>query len=370
VREASQEVHAKASRAAPAPSVARFRHDARVRRLRDRTAALVCGLVLLLSLATVYDQYRGLSAISDDQNPRHFVQFAQPARVDRILRGEGGDPWQYRVASEWLAKESERAAKLLGFRDTATVGLLTFRVLQNIAIFALAWLLYRRFGLSRAAAAIGLALVAYAMTQSLYNVGLAFDTYGDLIVYLAAGVLIIDRRYAWIVPLTIVGAINRETCALVPVMLLATALRLGVRTDEGRRAALLGLASLMAFGVTLATVRLVVGPGDLIIPYGHHHGWDLFKFNVTRGITWDNVFRTLTIVPLVALWQYPRWPPALRTFALAVVPVWVVVHLFAAVIAETRLLLVPYVLVFVPGALMAFTERKKEGMRHPAVVSD
>jgi hypothetical protein len=242
-------------------------------------------------------------------------------------------------------------------------------VLQNVAIFGLAWLFYRRLGLGPPAAALGLVLIAYAMTQALYNVGLAFDTYSDVVVYLAAAVLILDRRYAWIVPLTVVGALNRETCALVPVMLLATGVRLGVRSEEGRRAALVGLAALAAFGVTIAAVRIAVGPGKLILPYGHHPGWDLFEFNVTRGLTWDFVFRTVTVVPLVALWHYRRWPAALRSFALAVVPVWVAVHLFAAVIAETRLLLVPYALVLVPGALMAFGAPAAAGPRHPAVES-
>jgi hypothetical protein len=331
-----------------------------VRHARHRTTALVCGLVLLLAVATVYSQFRGLAGISDDGNARHFVQFAQPARVDRILRGEGGDPWQFRVASEWLAKESERAAKAVGFGDPATFGLLGFRVLQNVVIFALAWLLYRRFGLTRAAAALGLALLAYAMTRSGYHAGLTFDTYGDLAVYLAAGVLILDRRYAWIVPLTIVGAINRETCGLVPLMLAATGLRLGRRTPEGRRALLLGLAALAAFAVTVAAVRVVVGPGHLIIPYGKHHGFELFGYNVGRGVTWQNIFETVTIVPMIALYRVREWPPALRTFALAVVPIWLVVHLFGAVLAETRLLLVPYALVAIPGALIGLNLARKE----------
>ena len=334
--------------------------------MRDRTAAALCALVVLLALGTVYAQYRGLEDISDDGNARHFVQFAQPARVDRILRGDGGDPWQYRVASEWLAKESERVAKTLGFTDPATVGLLGFRVLQNVAIFALAWLLYRRLGLGRRAAAVGLALLAAALTQAGYNAGLTFDTYGDLIVYLAAAILIIDGRYAWIVPLTIIGAVNRETCGLVPLMLIATGLRLGRRTPEGRRAIVFGLASLAAFAATVAIVRAVVGPGDLIIPYGKHHGFELLWFNVGRALTWDHVFRTVTIVPLLALWQLRRWPHALKSFALAIVPLWLGIHLFTAVLAETRLLLVPYALVAIPGALVGLRSAQEPASEHNA----
>jgi hypothetical protein len=344
------------------------RHDARVRRVRVRSAALVCGLVLLLSLATLYDQYRGFSAIQPG-NPHAFVREAQQLRNLQILRGEGGDPWQYRVGSEFLANQSVRLAGTLGFEDRWTVGLLGFRMLQNIAIFALAWLLYRRLGLGPGAAAVGLALIAYAMTQALYNAGLSFDTYGDLVAYLAAGVLILDRRYAWVVPLTVLAAISRETSGLIPLMLIATGLRIGPRAGEGRRALLLGVGALVAFGATVAVVRGVVGPGDLIRPYGKHQGWDLFEYNVTRAITWDLVFRTVTVVPLIALWQLRRWPLALRSFALAVVPIWIVAHLFLAVIAETRLLLVPFALVAVPGALMAFRSAPEAASRHLAASS-
>lgn len=330
---------------------------------------LLGALVLLLAVGTVYVQFRDLAQVSDDGNARHFVQFAEPARVDRILRGEGGDPWQYRVASVWLAKESERAAKALGFSDPATVGLLGFRVLQNLAIFALAWILYRRLGLGRRAAAVGLALLAAALSQAGFNAGMSFDTYTDLVVYLAAAILILDRRYAWIVPLTILGAVNRETCGLVPLMLMAVGLSLGRRTPEGRRALLLGLASLVAFAATVAIVRAVVGPGDLIIPYGKHHGFELFWFNVGRGVTWEHVFETVTVVPLIALWQLPRWPAALKAFGLAIVPVWLVVHAFGAVLVETRLLLVPYALIAIPGALAGLDSARKEVSTRYAGVS-
>ena len=59
------------------------------------------------------------------------------------------------------------------------------------------------------------------------------------------------------------------------------------------------------------------------------------------------------MLPLLAAVAYPRWPRELRALALAIVPVWVGVHFVTALPAETRLMLVPYVLVVVPGALAA-----------------
>ena len=43
----------------------------------------------------------------------------------------------------------------------------------------------------------------------------------------------------------------------------------------------------------------------------------------------------------------------LRVGLWTIVPLWLVVHSLAAVLAEARLLLVPQALVFIPGALFA-----------------
>jgi hypothetical protein len=252
--------------------------------------------------------------------------------------------------SEWGAEGFFQVAKSLGFSQPAVVGFLGFRLFQNILIFGLAWLMLRRFGFDRYTSAFGLGLIAWAMTQSLFNAALSFNTYGDLVFYLAAGVLILDRRYAWILPLTILAAINRETSGLIPVMLLAVAVAHGPGTDEGRRALRIGVASLVAFGATYGIVRLAVGPAFFIEAQGHSPGIEMLRYNA-HAATLDFLFQTLNILPLLALVAVRRWPVELKAFALAIVPVWLVAHTFAAVLAESRLMLVPLAVVFVPGAL-------------------
>ena len=326
-------------------------------RLTERTVLLVAALVVVLSLATVYAQYRALIDISPGDSPRSFVAGPQVDRNEQALHGEGGDPWQFRVGSEVLAKGARNVAHAVGVGDPDVAGLLGFRVLQNIVIFALAWLLYRRLGATAHLAALGLCLVAWAMSQAFFNSGLSFDTYGDLIAYLGAALLILDRRYAWIVPLTVVAALNRETSGLIPLMLLATGLTVGRRTPEGRRALAIGGVALVAFAVTTVALRAIVGPGDVIHPHGKQIGWELFELNVGRGVTWDKLFQTVTIVPVLAAAAWRHWQPALRAFCVAIVPLWVAVHLVAAVLAETRLILVPYVVVLVPGVLAGLGAR-------------
>jgi hypothetical protein len=170
-------------------------------------------------------------------------------------------------------------------------------------------------------------------------------------------VLILDRRYAWIVPLSILAGLNRETGGLIPVMLIAVGIAYGLRNPGGRRAVKTGALALAAFAATYAIVRLAVGPSYYILGAGHHPGFDMLGYNLGRGITYDFVFQTVNVVPLLAVLSWRRWPVELKAFGIAVVPAWIVIHLFTAVLSETRLLLVPFALVLVPGALLALRER-------------
>jgi hypothetical protein len=268
------------------------------------------------------------------------------------------DPWVYRILSEWAADPFLKLAHALGFKHWPAVGFVTFRVIQNIVIFSAFWVLLRRFGFGSRVAALGMALLAFAMTQALHDTGLALNTYTDLAVYLVAALLILDRRYEWVVPLMVVGALNRETSGLIPIMLLAVGMMHGLRTELGRRALRAGIAALAVYAVITVALRLVIGSAPLFKPMGLSPGGAYAEFNLRSGLTWEYLARTLTIVPFVALAGVRRWPSELKAFALAIVPAWFVIHLFASILAESRLVLVPYAVVFVPGALVAIARRR------------
>jgi hypothetical protein len=316
--------------------------------------ALTAALVLGLTAATVFVQYRGLRLEGlPGLGPDELLKQWEVVRHRGVLEDTVGDPWNYRLLSEWGAELFYDGARELGSDRPEKTGFLAFRVVQNIAIFWLAWLLLRRLEFTRSAAALGLGLIAWAMTQSLHDTGLSFNTYTEIAAYLAAGVLVLDRRWAWLVPLCALAALNRETSGLIPVMAFAVAAVDGLRTPAGRRGAIHAAAALAAFVAVVAAVRIGRGPAELIEVHGQRPGTGMFYFNLDRGVTWEMAFRTLNIVPFVALAGLARWPRELKAIGLAVIPVWVVVHAFGSVLAESRLLLVPYALVLVPGALFA-----------------
>ncbi|HEX8745345.1 MAG TPA: hypothetical protein VF712_19625 [Thermoleophilaceae bacterium] len=316
-------------------------------------------LVVALAVATVYVQYRGLLVDSGGRDPQQFIEVDLRERHDAILDGTQGDPWRFRLLSEWGAEGALRVADAVGFSKPAVVGFLGFRLLQNLAIFALMWLLLRRLGIGWYESLFGLGLLAWAFTQALFHQAMSFNTYGDVLFYLAAAVLILDRRWWWIPPLTVAAAVNRETSGLIPLMLMAMAWPLGRRSEEGRRALRIGAVALVAFAVTYGIVRLAVGSAFLIKANGRDPGLELLEYNVGRGQTWDFVFQTLNILPLLALIAWRRWPRELQAFGVAVVPAWLAIHLLSSVLAESRLLLVPLALVFIPGALAGLATRER-----------
>jgi hypothetical protein len=323
----------------------------------DRHRLVAPALIVLLALATVYVQYRGLLEDSAGRDPKQFIEVDLRERHDAVLDGTVGDPWRYRLLSDWGAEGALRTADALGFSQPAVVGFLGFRVLQNLAIFALMWLFLRRLGFGWYERLFGLGLLAWGFTQALFHQAMSFNTYGDIAFYLAAALLILHRRWWWVVPLAVVAAINRETSGLIPVMLMAMAWPLGWRSEEGRRALRIGAVALVAFGATYGIVRLAVGPSFFIVPNGQDPGAELFEYNVARGMTWDFVFQTLNILPLLALLAWRRWSPELKAFGMAIAPAWIAIHVFTSVLAESRLLLVPLALVFIPGALAGLTTR-------------
>jgi hypothetical protein len=322
-----------------------------VQRFSRRHERLVlAAFVALLTLLTVWFQFQGLRNYQH-RSPAGWVQIEQLDANRHVLDGTVGDPWRYRLLSEWLADGAIDSLRALGVGHPVLLGFLGVRVAQNAAIFLLAWALYRLLGLGRRRAAFGVALVAWGMSQSLFEASLAFNTYSDVVFYLAAAVLLLRGTLAWIVPLSALAALNRETAGLIPFMTMAMARPWGGRSPAGRRALGVGALSLVVFAITYGSVRWAVGPADLILPHGHHPGTDMLTYNVARTVTWENVLRLVNITPLLALLALRSWPAELRAIGVAVVPAWIVIHLLGGVLAEARLLLVPYALVLVPGAL-------------------
>jgi hypothetical protein len=72
------------------------------------------------------------------------------------------------------------------------------------------------------------------------------------------------------------------------------------------------------------------------------------------------LFQTLGFLPVLGIMTYRYWMPFVRIGFLLLVPVWVLVHAFSSIWAETRLFLVLLAMVFIPAVLPVLDRRLQE----------
>jgi hypothetical protein len=60
---------------------------------------------------------------------------------------------------------------------------------------------------------------------------------------------------------------------------------------------------------------------------------------------------TFSIIPLIILYKFRRFPYRLQSWFIAIVPIWFTVHWLTVVTYQTRLFLVPFIIIFMPMML-------------------
>ncbi len=309
--------------------------------------AFVAICLVLFSVLTVYLQVMSL------EKPflYYLEQGLQIQRHTAVLEGTAPNPWQYRVLADTLVESAIQLFKNLDIPRPVASAFVSFRFLQNILIFWLAYLYYRKLNLSAAYALVGLSLLAWGMTYAYYDSDLQFNTYFDIVFYLLAGLLVLFDKPVWLIPLMLLAALNRETSGLIPFMALVLVIPWKAENKKRKTTVIIAAVSLAIFATIFIGLRLMYPHQEMSMPYGHRMGFDLLRYNLFRAITWSQLFATLSIVPALALLAYKKWPWALRIFFWVVIPVWFLIHPFTSVMAETRVFLVPQALIFIPGVL-------------------
>lgn len=205
-----------------------------------RPAPIVAAVCVVLAALTLFIQAERLGW-------RYIDQGKQARMLRAILNERAGDPWQYRVLSAFMAKGL--ATTLVAFDVPHPIGTANtlLRFVQNVAIFALAASLCAALGASPQAVIAALCLLAWSMTQALYDSDLQPSTYMDVAFYLLGTQLVLTRRLRLFPLVVLLAALNRETSALLPVGLLATCVTDHWTPAQRKTAVVVGLVSLAVF---------------------------------------------------------------------------------------------------------------------------
>jgi len=312
----------------------------------------------LITLAA-QEQALGLPYIEGVQLQRHYA----------VLNDTAKNPWNYRVFSEWVLEPVLRASAALRLPRSVSCAFLFVRAVQNLLIFFIAWVFYRSCGLSQQRSLLGLIILSSTFTQVFYNADLSVNTYFDLLFFLVAGWLIVREKYEWIVPISVMAALNRETGIYIPVMAASSLLFVDGRRQKGaKRQAIAAMIGACLFVGVFVALRLTLHKSaGWQSDWGNQPGLQtlLMNFKDIRGVI-IGVALTLSVLPLLALVRFRSLPRLFQAWYLLMVPFWIAIHFIMVYANETRYYLVPIALVLIPAAIWPMSVKETveaEGLR-------
>ncbi len=289
------------------------------------------------------------------------------------------NPWQYRILSTYLLEgfiQLFRIISLPQYIAEIDIPQLDVNLSQHLPYIVLKWIVlytvfwaadryYQAIGLEHPFLRLaGIWLLAFVMYPAQFSAGLSLDIYIEVIFYLWAGWLIMHDRYVYIIPLTILAAFNRESSGFIPLML---GLYIVMNTGSDinlfsikRQHTVFYLSRLSPFLISVACyVAIFVGlryyfgyPSPRSV-YGNVHFSDYLLWNISQPTTYIQLLRSFTLLPVIAIFTFRKWPSTIKAWSWMLIPAWVILHLSFAVARETRLFLVPLSLLVIPGSSIA-----------------
>jgi hypothetical protein len=184
------------------------------------------------------------------------------------------------------------------------------------------------------------------------------NTYGDVLFYSLALLFWSKRVSPWFfVPLMLFAAANRETCMMI--LVFAFFPEPGHwRTARSRLVPI--TAAALAFLFMFLGTRAYYGP----LPHHDHYvstGWSMLDLNLASRYApymYLEALGTVSLLPLIMLLRWRDLRPVWKQLFVLVVPGWFGIHLWSVVCWESRLFLVPLVLVLLPAVLDLVASRR------------
>jgi hypothetical protein len=241
-----------------------------------------------------------------------------------------------------------------------TIVFLGFRFLQNVLLIILCFKYFSLFVKNKMLVALGVMLSVLFMGNGVVDSDLTFNTYMDITLYILAGIVIVKNlNPLWIIPLTVVGSLNRETALFIPVLYFFTYFTWAdwpsIKNLITNNLKVIGVTSISVvfFFIIFISIRMYYGLQP-VSTWRVNAGWPMLKLNLFSSVsikTYMELFGIMGFLPLWALLIFSRMHKNLRIFFLVLIPVWFGIHFVSAIAYQTRLFLVPTLLVLVPAIL-------------------
>jgi hypothetical protein len=367
---------------------------------RKRKLVFIVFCISLLSFYPIYKNFYNGRAITTYERHIALIQG----------RSEFYNPWQYRILCPMIIEgmmwvydhtidkvypieeklhfslpetseptpETKEFVQLLQTRGALKylVVFLFFRFCLNFLVFTLAYCFWRYFVANNWLIFFGLIFLSLAMGNGVIASDLTFNTYLDNVFYLLAACLIVYKKNpVWLLLLTFLAALNRETSMLIPFLFFISQMDFtnfrfrtfnwkAIRWPQARVWWLVGGSYLLFFAVFIS-IRAHYGyrPPQM---WKTPPGLSMIKLNLFSAVGVKSYFEMLgvfSVIPFIILYKFRSFPLFLRVWFLAIVPAWFAVHIYSVVTYQTRLFLVPVILVFLPMLLWLIDRTsRKEGL--------
>lgn len=329
-------------------------------------------------------------------------------------RSEFYNPWQYRVLSPYMVEgvlwvynhtidKIYPVEQKLNFNIESTSGtneqtdtlvklmqtpgamkymivFVFFRFIQHFIIFCLVWRLWKYFVSNNWLILFGISFLALAFGNAVAAADLSFNTYTDIILYTLTALLILyNWNPLWLFPITIAAAFNRETGLLMPALYFISQTDFKKFDFKKFNIKDISFPQLKTWLITailyVIFISIFIG---LRVHFGYREqqvwkvpaGLPMLKLNLFSAVGFKaylELIGTFAILPLIIIYKFKAFPHLLKKWFLFLVPLWFLVHYVSVVAYQTRLFMVPMILIMLPMILWLIETSIKEEAKHSII---
>ncbi len=247
-----------------------------------------------------------------------------------------------------------------------------YRFATNLLIFVLLYLFLAKFTNNKWLIIFGLIYTSIILGNSVNDSDFTLHTYINCVLYLLGALIIISRKNDWyIVVLTIIGAFNRETSILIPFLYFTTNINWSVWKENNLFTNLLSIVKSKHFLITIISgICFIVISVAVRIYYGYEEqtqwkvpaGIPMLKLNLLSAISIKSYFEMIgvfSVIPFIILYKFKQTSEILKIWFFSLVPIWFIAHLSLVVAYQSRLFLVPTLIIFLPMLLEIISKESK-----------
>jgi hypothetical protein len=233
-----------------------------------------------------------------------------------------------------------------------TLVFLGFRFLQNVILILLCFTYFSLFVRNKLLVILGIMISVLFMGNGVVDSDLTFNTYMDITLYILAGIILVKNlNPLWI--------LNRETALFIPVLYFFSHFKwtdwpsITKLFKSNIKVISITSISVILFFAIFVSIRLYYGLQP-VSTWRVSAGWPMLKLNLFSSVsikTYMEIFGIMGFLPLWMLLIYSKMNKHLKLFFIVLVPIWFGIHFISAIAYQTRLFLVPVLLVLMPAVL-------------------